>query len=88
MGIATGARQRVHSIIVQLVFYREFAEEAAEFACPGSHPGDVDGRRGSKNFGVYHISDFLWQAEQRRLVLAVCVLRPGLLDWGGWPGGS
>ncbi len=71
MDIATDARQRMPSIIVQLAFYREFAEDAAEFACPGSHPGDVDGRRGSKDFGVYHISDFPWQAEQRGLVLAV-----------------
>lgn len=72
------------SIILQLVFHGEFAEEAAEFAFPASHPGDMDCLRKNEDFVVYHISDFLWEAEEERLVLGVdgLALRLGFLDLG------
>ena len=74
------------SIILQLVFHGEFAEEAAEFAFPASHPGNMDGLGEYEDRGVYHISDFLWEAEEGRLALGVdgFALRLGFFDLSWW----
>lgn len=73
------------SVILQLGFHGEFAEEAAEFAFPATHPSNMDGFRKYEDLGVYHISDFLWEAEEGRLALGVdgFALRLGFLDLSG-----
>ena len=87
MVLATDTRQRVDSIILQLVFHWEFTEEAAEFTLRASYPGDMDRLRENEDILVYHISDFPWEAEEGRLALVVhgLALRlgfPGFLGFG------
>lgn len=83
MVLGTDARQWLCSIILQLLFQGEFAQEAAEFVFPASQPGDMDRLWENEDFVVYHISNFLWEAEEGGLGLVVDGL--ALLLWFlGW----
>lgn len=86
MILATDTRQWVDSIILQLVFQREFAEEAAEFVFPAPYPGDMDRLGENEDILVYHVSDFQWEAEEERLALVVhgLALRLAFLGFGSW----